>query len=163
MKGLYWSQCSWQRSAANIRAASSSSAGSRLTRGIKRRAEHEGRDGKSGGRGEGSVSVSPSPLGEAPGFTVAPRGAGGDALPAPTAPSPRDGDGEGNGDRAPRLQCPAPRHGAIPADVCPKPDPRWRLSGGLCPVPRATKEGESESRSAWLSLAGKMRLKAEQN
>lgn len=78
------------------------------------------------------------------------------------------GKGTGSG-----LQvCNAQPHGTagvIPADVChrsPLPKARsplvalwWLLS---CP-PRATKEGESEGRSAWLSLAGKTRLKAEQN
>lgn len=83
VKGIYWSQCSWQRPAANIRAAPSSSVGSHVGL-MPYRTRGQGWEEQRKGLGLG-VTVT---TGEAPGFTVAPRGAGGDALPPTRSPKP---------------------------------------------------------------------------
>lgn len=83
VKGIYWSQCSWQQSGANIRAASSSSMGSHVGL-MPCRTRGQGLEEQRRGLGVG-VTVT---TGEAPGFTVAPRGAGGDALPLTRSPKP---------------------------------------------------------------------------
>lgn len=85
VKGIYWSQCSWQQSGANIRAASSSSMGSHVGL-MPCRTRGQGWEEQRRGLGLGvGVTVT---TGEAPGFTVAPRGAGGDALPLTRSPKP---------------------------------------------------------------------------